>query len=93
LLFVEAVGPIAQYIWWHWTTVGIIHSATECVDQLPKLVDDMIAFREDHGNFPLSEDALKYLRLFPESHQTQVNILPTLGALAQTPTHFAGTRS
>jgi len=35
----------------------------------------IIAFREDHGDFPFSEDALKYLRLFPKGHEAQVHIL------------------
>ena len=80
------VTPIAAItgasVWRHWTTADIIHSTTEYVDQLPKLVDDIIAFREDHGNFPLSEDALKCLELFPEGHEVQVHIIHTSRTLA-----------
>lgn len=93
LYLFEAACPVAIYIWKHWTTSGIISSAVECANQLPKLVDDMIAFREDHGNFPLSEDALKYLELFPGAHRWQVPILSTSRTPVQTLTRFTGARS
>jgi len=61
LVLLNLARAVARYIWRHWTTPGLVSSMLDRLEQSQKLVDDMKAFQQDYGNFPLSQDTLGHL--------------------------------